>query len=230
MRKTSDKPLHDAETRWYEAGILALQAEERKHVAEGAYYSEDTLRLVHERMERDTLDRGRRCYDFIGEVTDKSGADVIATLSDWSTENRRRILLRLFSPGGDVVAGLAVYDFVKQLQAAGIPVDTAALGWAASMATVLLQAGETRFVAFNSFVLIHEARTYYEEPFMEKISDTEQRVLFGRMLEDRCTRILCERSAFTTQELADHPMVKGHQDWWIPAQEAIELGFADEIY
>jgi len=227
-RKAADKPAPklSAERRWYEAGILALEKEGRKHDAERRALDEEAKYLAYERMIVETNDRSRRVFDFNFDVDEDSAYDVIMTLSDWATQSDKPITLRMFSPGGDVVSGLAIHDFVLGIREQGVPVHTKALGWAASMASVLLQCGETRTLSPNAFLLIHEERTTYSEGFFEKITDTEDRLKFGHMLEERCDLILAERSTLSMRELRDHYTRK---DWWLGAEEAVKLGFADEV-
>ena len=216
-----------ASTLWNEASIKALEAERKKHAAEQKYYEALVEEVEYGRMERETWDRARRTYDLSSEVTEESAAELVAVLSDWATESDERITLRLMSPGGSTIHGLAIYDFVVGTRNAGVPIDTLALGWAASMASVLLQCGEVRKVAPNASILIHESRFYYDEPWMEKISDMKDRAKFEESIEKRCDAILAERSTLTIEQLRRRYERK---DWWLTAQEAVTLGFADELW
>ena len=90
------------------------------------------------------------------EVSDESAHRIIAELLALSADDPASdICLFINSPGGSVLAGLAMYD-VMQL----IPNDvvTVATGLAASMGQVLLCAGSTgkRFALPNAQVLMHE--------------------------------------------------------------------------
>lgn len=207
---------------WRAASIAALEAERRKN-------DEEAARLNYERMERETWERARRVYDLTEEINDETAALLISTLSDWAAESADPITLRLMQPGGSIISGLAVYDFVLGLRSE-ITVDTLALGWAASMGSVLLQCGETRRMAPNSFLLIHESRTRYTEEFLgyiEKLTDQEDSLRFSKMLEERIDRILAERSVLTVPELRRRYI---RRDWWLTAQDAVDLGFADELW
>lgn len=213
-----------------EAFIRALDAEARKHRLEEGYLKEETARLEYERMERETWDRARRVLTISEEVTDVMAWEVIETLSDWAHESDADITLRLMQPGGDIVYGLAIFDFVTTLRdEEGIRVDTHAYGFAPSMGSILLQCGETRIMAPNSFMLIHEGRTRYTEEmvgYVERFSDREDDLKFSLMLEDRCDAILAERSTFDPVSLR---ATYTRRDWWITAHEAVTMGFADTI-
>jgi ATP-dependent Clp protease protease subunit len=65
------------------------------------------------------------------------------------------IHLYVNSPGGSVTAGLAIYDTMQYIQA---PVRTLCMGQAASMAAVLLTAGEPghRTILPNARVMLHQ--------------------------------------------------------------------------
>ena len=63
--------------------------------------------------------------------------------------------LYINSPGGSVIAGLALYDTIQHIQS---PVITCNIGMAASMASFILGAGERgkRVALPNSRVMIHQ--------------------------------------------------------------------------
>lgn len=221
-RRASDRPAprrESAEKRWYEAGIKDLDAER-------LYYQEETKRLRYERMERDTGPRGRREYDFAEDVERESAAELIYQLSEWVSESASPILVRINTPGGDETAGLAIVDFIRSLS---VQVDTLGMGEVASMGSVLLQAGDTRYLQPSCVMLIHESRTFGQDaPVMEKLTDMKSRVRLGDMLERRSNELLAERSVFSdADELAYHYAAS---DWWLAADEAIALGFADAIW
>jgi ATP-dependent Clp protease protease subunit len=196
--------------------------------AERDYYRAEEERIRYELMELRTGARARRTYTLGVEVSEDSARELIEALSDWGAESRNRITLRLMTPGGDVVAGLAIYDFIVALRGEGIPVDTLAIGWAASMGSILLQAGERRYVAPNASVLIHESRFSAEDqPMFEKITDMEDRLRFEQDLIRRMDRILTKRAVMNVRELRER---YARKDWWLTARETVDLGFADAIH
>src|SRR4026209_650453 len=96
--------------------------------------------------------RGERAYDiysrllreriiFLGDqIEDHLANLVIAQLVFLESEDPEKdISLYINSPGGVVTSGLAIYDTMQYLRA---PVSTICIGQAASMASVLLAAGE----------------------------------------------------------------------------------------
>jgi len=112
--------------------------------------------------------RGERAYDiysrllkdriiFIGTPIDDMVANlVIAQMIFLEGEDPDRdINLYIHSPGGMVTAGLAIYDTMQFVKP---DVATLCMGQAASMAAVLLAAGEKgkRSVLPNSRIMIHQ--------------------------------------------------------------------------
>lgn len=111
---------------------------------------------------------GERSYDifsrllkdriiFLGtEINDQVANAIIAELLFLEAEDPERdINLYINSPGGEVTAGLAIYDTMQFIKA---PVSTICVGQAASMAAVLLAAGEKnkRYALPNTRILIHQ--------------------------------------------------------------------------
>ncbi|MBC7195020.1 MAG: ATP-dependent Clp endopeptidase proteolytic subunit ClpP [Caldisericia bacterium] len=111
---------------------------------------------------------GERSYDifsrllkdriiFLGtEINDQVANAIIAELLFLEAEDPERdINLYINSPGGEVTAGLAIYDTMQFIKA---PVSTICVGQAASMAAVLLAAGakNKRYALPNTRILIHQ--------------------------------------------------------------------------
>lgn len=112
--------------------------------------------------------RGERVYDiysrllkdriiFLGTPIDAQVANtVVAQILFLAAQNpNQEIRMYINSPGGDVDAGLAIYDTMQFVTA---PVSTICVGLAASMGAVLLAAGEPgkRYALPHSKVMIHQ--------------------------------------------------------------------------
>ena len=112
--------------------------------------------------------RGERAYDiysrllkdniiFIGDTIDDVLANlVIAQLLFLEAEDPEKdIAIYINSPGGSVTAGLAIYDTMQFVRP---DISTYCVGQAASMAAVLLAAGEKgkRYALPNARVIIHQ--------------------------------------------------------------------------
>jgi ATP-dependent Clp protease protease subunit len=112
--------------------------------------------------------RGERAYDIysrllkervifiVGEIESHMANLVVAQLLFLESENPEKDLaLYINSPGGEVSAGLAIYDTMQFIKPS---VSTICVGMAASMGAVLLAGGEKdkRFALPHSRVMIHQ--------------------------------------------------------------------------
>lgn len=133
------------------------------------------------------------------------------------------VTIYINSPGGSVIDGLALMDSIHALRERGHKVTTVAMGMAASMGGFLLQAGDRRVITANSRILIHRISRIFAGTGAE-VADQKEMM---QKLESRAMPLLCGRSKLTVQEVYDRSK---NRDWWLTAQEALELGFVDEIW
>jgi ATP-dependent Clp protease protease subunit len=118
--------------------------------------------------------RGERAYDiysrllkdrivFLGGVVDDHLANIIIAqiLFLESEDPERDINLYINSPGGQITAGMAVYDTMQYVRC---PVSTLCFGQAASMGAVLLAAGAKgkRYALPHSRILLHQPMGGYQ--------------------------------------------------------------------
>ncbi len=164
-----------------------------------------------------------RVYAFTGPVNDTSVKEAIKTLTRWTRETPGcEITFKITSPGGSVIAGLALYDLLRSLSAEGHHITTLALGMAASMGAVLFQAGDTRIIGENAFLLHHEVSS----GTIGKLTEMEDEIKFANRLQDKLTTILARHS---TMSAAAIKRKWRKNDWWLDSDEAMQLGFADRV-
>ena len=212
------------------AEALKAQAEARKLEAE-ARGSEVALRAL-EYSERELLseDVYHRVYRFSGDVSPGTVRECIKRLSSWSRMFPGEPMTIIFnSPGGDVVNGLALFDFIQELRrdetapgGKAHHVTTKAQGYSASMAGILLQAGDVRIMDAEAWLLIHEAAFFA----MGKIGEVEDTVEWVKRICKRVVQIFATRSKLTPRMIEKNWRRK---DWWIDADEAYKLGLCDRI-
>lgn len=155
------------------------------------------------------------------EVSDESADAVIAQLLALSADDPESdICLFVNSPGGSVLAGLAVYD-VMQL----IPNDvvTVATGLAASMGQVLLCAGTPgkRFALPNAQVLMHEGSA----GIGGSASDVEIQAKNLVATLDRLRSIIARHTGRPIEKVIQDV----GRDRWFDAEEALDYGFVDHL-
>lgn len=164
-----------------------------------------------------------RIYSFTTAVGRESSEYCMNTIGQWYREKPEKEIEIVFnSPGGSVIDGLALFDFIKELQNAGAVINTVSLGYAASMAGVLLQAGSKRTMGRHAFLLIHEISS----GAIGNINKLEDEVKFCKRIQDQLLDILAERASLSKRQISSKWK---RQDWWLDATEALELGFCDEI-
>jgi ATP-dependent Clp protease protease subunit len=178
--------------------------------------------------------RGERSFDIysrllkdrivmVGTPIDDEVANVVVAqlLHLESDDPDKDISLYVNSPGGDVYAGLAIYDtltFVKP------DVRTICVGTAMSMGAVLLAAGTKgkRSALPNAKILIHQVWT---GQFGGQASDVEIRAREVLDLKRRVEQILADH----TGQPLDRVAKDTDRDHFMNAQEALEYGLIDEV-
>ena len=133
------------------------------------------------------------------------------------------VTLYINSPGGDVVSGLAVYDYIQMMRR---PVNTVCTGTAASMGAILFLAGRKRSMLPHTRLMIHDP-SYGGGSFAGKKSHEIQRNL-DKLNESRETlaRIISEKTGKTLDEIYEVTA----DDTYYNAEEAIEFGLATDIF
>lgn len=224
--------LHPAEVAKAEAEADAARANAEKVRAEarGTALNVERLELELAKARRAEIselakDEHHRVYRFIGAVNAASVAGCASRLAEWSRIDPGCDMEIVFtSPGGSVIDGFVLFDFVRSLSAAGHRITVGVLGMAASMAGILLQMGDHRWVGSQGWVMIHRAafgasgKTFEIEDEVEWVRRVEQRIIaiFVERSEGRLTAAKIKRNW-------------DRKDWWLTAEEALELGVVDEI-
>jgi len=211
------------ESEWFSVDIEARRAERDKLLAETETLKEEFLDLRLTRAYRESIARVRRIYDFVGEVEEIAVRNAVDELNDWAMQSNAPITIRLNSPGGDVFEGFMLFDFIQDLKRDyGIQVITYALGYAASMASILLQAGDRRLISRNSWFMVHEPSSLA----LGKASDIKDEAVILGKLHKQLVSILAERSTLSVRQILQRCHRK---NWWMSAVEAVKYGFADEL-
>lgn len=130
------------------------------------------------------------------------------------------ISIYINSPGGSVHAGLGIYD---TMQFIGSQVSTICTGMAASMAAVLLVAGEKdkRCALKHSRVMIHQPMGGMQG----QASDMEINYKQIMLLRDELYQIISDHSGQTFEKIQKD----SDRDYWMTSQEALDYGMIDKI-
>ena len=212
-----------AETRKLEVETRVEEARLRSAEA-SALKSEIEARAAYRSREREKAeDEENFLYRFAGEVSKSSVNNCIKKLTQWSRLNPECDIEIIFSsPGGSIIDGFELFDFLQDLRFRGHQITTGTLGMAASMAGILLQAGDIRWVGGQAWIMIHRAAF----GAFGKTYEVEDEVEFVKRIEERCLDIFVSRSKLTKQKIKKN---WDRKDWWINPDEAKELALVDEV-
>ncbi|OHA83967.1 MAG: hypothetical protein A2408_02795 [Candidatus Yonathbacteria bacterium RIFOXYC1_FULL_52_10] len=101
----------------------------------------------------------KRVLFISGKITADMEKELSHSFIYLNAMNDDPITLYINSPGGDVLPGLDIYDWVRLSRA---PVHGIVVGHAASMASVILQGCAKRSIARHASIMIHTIRIYVE--------------------------------------------------------------------
>ena len=137
-----------------------------------------------------------------------------------SADPGKDISIYINSPGGSVYAGLGIYDTMQFINS---PVATICTGMAASMAAVLLVAGNDgrRSALKHSRVMIHQPMGGAQG----QASDIEITAREIQKLKQELYTIIADHS----HTPYDKVWADSDRDHWMTAQEALDYGMIDQI-
>lgn len=179
--------------------------------------------------------RGERVYDiysrllkdriiFLGTPIDTQVANVvIAQMLFLDAQNpSQEIKLYINCPGGEVTAGLALYDTMQFVKA---PVSTICLGMAASFGAVLLAAGTPgrRFALPHAKVMIHQP--WVSGGIGGQASDIA--IYAEQILKNK--QLINNLLAKHTKQPAEKIERDTDRDFWMTATEAQLYGLVDQV-
>lgn len=177
--------------------------------------------------------RGERAYDiysrllkeriiFIGTPIDDNLANlIIAQLLFLDAEDPEKdIHLYVNSPGGYVLAGLAIYDTMQYIKS---PVSTICIGQASSMGALLLTAGAKgkRFSLPNARIMIHQPMG----GFQGQATDIEIHAREILKMRENLNKILVKHTGQPVEKI----QVDTERDYFMSAEQAKEYGIVDEV-
>lgn len=181
----------------------------------------------------ETTHRGERTWDifsrllkdrivFLGSAVDDDVANIVIAqfLFLESEDPDKDIQLYINSPGGVVTAGLAIYDTMRYVRC---PVSSICIGQAASMAALLLGAGDKgrRYALPHCRILLHQPMGGARG----QATDIEIQAREIRHLKDVVTDILVTATGRGREEI----LRDIDRDFYMGAVQAKEYGLIDEV-
>jgi ATP-dependent Clp protease protease subunit len=181
----------------------------------------------------ESTNRGERAFDiysrllkdriiFLGTPIDSQIANLlVAQLLFLDHDDQEQdISIYINSPGGEVYAGLAIYDTIRMIRP---DVRTYCVGMAASMAAVLLASGTPgkRYALPNSRIMIHQGSA----GFRGNVPDIEIAARETLTLTTKLTQILADH----TGQTFDKVKADTQRDYYMTGDDAKEYGLVDEV-
>jgi len=154
------------------------------------------------------------------EINSEVASRVIASLLYLDKKSKKEISIYINSPGGEVAAGLAIYDM---MQFTSSPIKTICVGTACSAAADLLAAGSPgkRLATPNSEIMIHSVSAELSGSNKE-IQEEAARL---KVLHKRSIELLALHTGQTFSKVSKDC----EKDKYMTAQEALEYGIIDKI-
>lgn len=189
--------------------------------------------------------RGERSFDIYsrllreriifltGPVDSNMSSVICAQLMFLESENPEKdIHLYINSPGGEVSAGLAIYDIMQFVEC---DVSTFVMGQACSMGSFLAQAGAKgkRFVLPESRTMIHRVSAGTTNTngsihvMKEELEDIKRSVEEGERMNERLTQLYAHHN--TAGKTYDELFAAMRYDTFMSAARAVEYGLADQV-
>jgi len=181
----------------------------------------------------ETSGRGERAYDiyslllkerilFVGTpINDQVANVIVAQLLFLNREDsEKEIQMYINSPGGQIYAGLAIYDTMQQMTA---PVATYAVGVTASFATVLLCAGTKgyRYALPNATIHLHQPLGGVQG----QATDIEIQAKEILRLKEKLNKIFVKHTS-QPLDVIEHDT---ERDFYLDAEGAVKYGLIDHI-
>jgi len=182
---------------------------------------------------KDRSPRGERYFDLFSkllndrvimineQIDDHMMGVIVSQLLYLEAEDSEEpIHIYISSPGGSVMAGLAILDTMQLISA---PVHTYAMGMVASMAAVIFTCGEKghRYILPNAEVMIHQPLGGTQG----QASDIEIQANHIISLKKRLYKIIAKATGKNVRTIEK----ESDRDNYFEATKAIEFGLADTI-
>ena len=153
-------------------------------------------------------------FDDIGAF----GVSAKSFLNDLASAQGDSVRVEINSPGGDVFAGLAIYNGLRN---SGKKVNVRVLGLAASAASLVAMAGDTIEMPENSFMMVHNPWGFA----MGGASDMRDTADMLDKLGTSLASTYAKRTGKSAEEIA----ALLDAETWMSAAEAVDAGFATAV-
>lgn len=156
-----------------------------------------------------------------GEITHDKACEVIKGIMYLNKENfTKPVYLYINSEGGNISAGMLIYDAIQISKA---PVITVCMGRAYSMGALLFASGNRRYMFPNSELMLHQP--LLGNPVKGNASSIKSISDFLLSTKEKMNNILVRHTGKTLEEIDDAT----NYDHYFSPEESINFGLCDEI-
>lgn len=166
---------------------------------------------------------GRTVYiNFYAPIIPPSVGSLMQTIQNLLQQETGKIILLISSPGGQVAAGLSLYNFLK-----GIPIqiDTHNYGSVDSIAIVVFCAGQKRYCVPNARFLMHGIGFDIPQPTRFEEKQLEEKIKDLKMDKANIVKVISENCKKSEEEISDDI----HEVKVLNPEEAKNYGLVHEI-
>jgi len=196
--------------------VEILYAEEVKPLTKGVLPEVDLL---------DFYNRQSRRHIFLNDIIDDGLVEYSYQIIQWNLEDKgksqeERIPIKIFvnSDGGSLNA---VMNFINIIQLSKTKVITIGMGKCYSSGGLLLMSAKERLIFPDTSCLIHDGSTGAYGDTGKVIDNLE----FTQKLEEKIKKYILSNTKIPNEQYEKNY----RRDWWLFAEECIELGIADRI-
>ncbi len=187
-----------------------------------AHILKETVRGFDRIAIEDELLTGREIF-LVDEVNATTSNELLKQLMYLERDdNESEITLYINSPGGEVISGLAVYDYISMMKA---PVRTVCIGTAASMGAILFLAGKKRQMLPHTRLMIHDPSYSHNDIGGRKPHEIQHELDKLNETREALAEIIAEKTNKTVDEIYEVTA----NDTYYSAREAIDFGLATGI-
>ena len=136
------------------------------------------------------------------------------------------VTLRISSPGGSVLEGFAIMD---ALAAYTGEVTTFGVGYVASIASVILLAGDKVKMAENAFLMVHNPWSYMEGDAEDLRKQADILEKMEMQIADVYAQSIVKRKGKSYKSALALALQYMDSETWFTAEEALKAGFIDEV-
>jgi ATP-dependent Clp endopeptidase proteolytic subunit ClpP len=172
--------------------------------------------------------------------------DAIGKYYDWETDqergesfdalardlvgkyNKYNIEVMIHSPGGSVYDGLAIYSALLELRKIGRQVTTSVYGYAASIASVIVMAGNPIRIAESASIMLHQASGTAYGTAADLQGQADRLTQINQQMAEIYAAV--SRNNGVNKTADDYLAMFAEGDTWLTAQQAMEYGLANEIF